>query len=367
VTTSAEETVVLGEVDRFLVPLEEKAILEYFRRRLFVPHRVRERLARWLLPGRALFSHRLIFPPPAPPADAGGSVEDVLAVISRGLRDGGRELLRDTALAGRRLRWIAFRGDAFLQRGRLVLFLFAEGGAVPSAVVKLRAARGAPALQQERDALLSLAARLPADLRASVPRPLAFRAEEGLEALVLTFLAGRSAYVEMQSSRAAGRGTGRHLQAAGAWLARFHAATRCGSVAIEREEAVPLAAAHGDFWARNLLLEEDGTARVVDWEGFRAAAPVFEDLFHFPLTYGLNALWSRYRRRPPLEAFRLTFCSDGPLAREVRRYFARYCAESGLEPARLLPLFQLHLATRAAGGLDFRPVLASAERTVFSP
>jgi aminoglycoside phosphotransferase (APT) family kinase protein len=191
----------------------------------------------------------------------------------------------------------------------------------------------------------------------------------------------------MQNRLYPGRRVGTHLRAAGLWLARFHQATRHparrfrfgpedrsrvrrmaettgqGVPAWHRElselldhDPLPLAAGHGDFWARNLLLagRRGGTAPelpagVVDWEHFRSAAPPFEDLFHFAVTYGANYPWRRYRRLPFREAFRHTFFRENRLALAVRRYVRGYGRRTGSSPRLLDRLFRLYVARRAAG------------------
>jgi hypothetical protein len=149
---------------------------------------------------------------------------------------------------------------------------------------------------------------------------------------------GVSAYIEMQGLLAPGRVVDRHFDAAAEWLFKFHQAT---------------GASHGDFWARNLLV---GPTAVVDWEHFTEEAPIYADLFHFPLTYGLNYPWARWRRLPPDEAFRRTFLEDNRVSRAVRRYLARF----GDPPALRLP-FEAWLENSA-----FRDLLGRAGRSVFS-
>lgn len=382
----------IGEAGRFLVPLEAP-LVRYFRHYLFVPHGWRERLA-GRLPGA--LGRAALFRRPASGAEA--TVEAVASALRTG------DLLHGTPLAGRPgLRFVVQRDDPAESRGRLIAFLFGEGDQRPAAVLKLRPHDSTRrTLRQEWEAL-RWAERLPATLAAAVPSPLAFHEGDRAEALLLSWLPGRSAYVEMQSALRPRLRVARHFAEAAAWLARFHRATRrpgrtfvpahepaAGPEAaadgsqslawieeVERlcaERPLPLSASHGDFWARNLLLDGRGSAAVVDWEHFCEEAPPFEDLFHFPLTYGLNYPWSGGRRRPPEAAFRLTFIEDNHVSRQVRTYFRRYCAETGVAPDILAPLFHLYLSTRfsrradAEGGLwsRFQLLLARADRSVFS-
>jgi hypothetical protein len=381
----------IGEAGRFLVPLEAP-LVRYFRRYLFVPHGWRERLA-GRLPGP--LGRPALFRRPASGAEA--TTETVASALRTG------DLLRGTPLEGRPgLRFVVQRDDPAEARGRLIAFLFGEGDKRPAAVLKLRPHDSARlTLRQEWEAL-RWAERLPVTLAAAVPSPLAFHEGDRAEALLLSWLPGRSAYVEMQSALRPRLGVARHFAEAAAWLARFHRATRrpdrtfvpahepaAGPEAATGSPGLPwieevarlcverpllLSASHGDFWARNLLLDGGGSAAVVDWEHFCEEAPPFEDLFHFPLTYGLNYPWSGGRRRAPEAAFRLTFIEDNHVSRQVRAYFRLYCAETGVAPDILAPLFHLYLTTRfsrradAEGGLwsRFQLLLARADRSVFS-
>lgn len=354
-----DEVVPFAVQDRFLLPLDERLVLRYFRRCLFVPHRIGERLR---APLRSAGSLRL--GPGGEPVDVEAGLEEW-----RGWLDATRAafgLLRGTPLEGRRLRWILMRSDGPGTPGRAVLFLFEAGQARPAAVLKWCRPGS---LRREHDALLRVADRLPAAVRGSLPVPLAFGGIGDGDALLLSCLPGRSAYVEMQSGLVPGFSVTRHFDAAAAWLAAFHNATRRGDLTFS----------HGDFWARNLLLEEKtGAPRgVVDWEYASEEASPFEDLFHFPLTYGLNYLWSRYRRRHPEEAFRRTFLEESRVSRAVKRYLGKYCAETGLDAGRLRSQFDRYLATHSRrgsapgaveGGLwtRFHEMLGKSGRSVFS-
>lgn len=389
-----------GEVDRFLVPVDHRAALRYFLRRLHVAHglgeRLRWRLLRWTparLAGSLLFRRRWHMDPETcelRPVDHGASEEagspwrEVTPLLQASAGPVPVEraiLLRDYGGSG---------------RGQLVLFPFPRGDVEPSAVVKVRARRGAGPetedgpLRAEGRTLRDLRAQLPGEMAATLPRPLGWEASAGAERLMLSRLPGRPAYGEMQNRLRPGRCVGTHFRAAGPWLARFHEATRHperrfrpgpedrsrvrrltdatgqGEPSWYRElcellddDPLPLAAAHGDFWARNLLLAEPRAgpgpelpAGVVDWEHFRAVAPPFEDLFHFAVSYGANYPWRRYRRLPLPEAFRRTFCRENRLARAVREYVLGYGRRTGRSPRLLDRLFRLYVARRAAGAED---------------
>ena len=305
----------LAHVDRFVFPAGDPGIAAYLFERLFAPHNLRERLRRSALLSVPAMAVRVAKPLP----DDGPVLERIEAA------------LRSLDLTASR--WLLVEDYSGNERNRLAVFLFGENEASPKAVLKL-----APDLRREAEALRFLAERLPPDLRDSVPRLLGWQELAGAEALLMSPVPGVSAYVEMQGLLAPGRAVDRHFDAAADWLARFHEAT---------------GAAHGDFWARNLLV---GPTAVVDWEHFTEEAPIYADLFHFPLTYGLNYPWERWRRLPPHEAFRRTFLEDNRVSRAVARYLARFG-----DPAALRWPFEAWLENG-----EFRDLLGRAGRSVFS-
>lgn len=284
----------LAQVDRFVFPAGDPGLASFVFERLFAPHNLRERLRR----------------------SAGLAVQQ-----AKLLPEDGR--IRSLGLDASR--WLLVEDYPGSERGRLVVFLFGKDG--PTAVLKL-----GPDLEREAEALRFLA-QFP-ELQGSVPRLLDH--QEG--ALVMSPLPGVPVYMEMQGLLAPGRAVDRHFDAAADWLFRFHRTT---------------GASHGDFWARNLLV---GPTAVVDWEHFKEEAPLYGDLFHFPLTYGLNYPWERWRRLPPEEAFRRTFLEDNRVSRAVRRYLSRFG-----KPASLRWPFEAWLDNQ-----EFRDLLGRAGRSVFS-
>lgn len=299
----------LAQVDRFVFPAGDPDIASYLFDRLLAPHNLRERVRRSALLSIPGLAARIARP-----------------IADRPARETVETALRDLGLAP--CRWLLVEDYSGNGRNRLVVFLFKAGAASPMAVLKLGSN-----LRREAEALRFLADRLPADLLGTVPRLL----DGQEEALLMSPVPGVSAYVEMQGLLAPGRAVDRHFDAAADWLLRFHRAT---------------GASHGDFWARNLLV---GPTAVVDWEHFTEKASIDADLFHFPLTYGLNYPWERWRRLPPDEAFRRTFLEDNRVSRAVRRYLARFG-----EPAALRERFESRLSS------EFLDLLRRAGRSVFS-
>ena len=139
-----------------------------------------------------------------------------------------------------------------------------------------------------------------------------FEQTKDAEVLVLTAVPGVSAYVEMQQAFVPSRLAARHFDAAARWLAEFR--------------RVMPNASHGDFWAQNLLISESGEAGVVDWERFEAEGPPDADLFHFPITYGLNFRWRRGATDE--EKFAKTFLARNRVSLAVRDYLRRFGATS---------------------------------------
>jgi hypothetical protein len=286
---------------RYLVPLESRAAARYFRTSLRVAY---SPVGRLLAP-LPRYDAKLDDVPAEVPALFDAINEPVVPAI----------LLLDYASAG---------------RGRTVAFLFRDQSPLPSAIVKVRQSpSGGASLRAEADAHVRLHALLPRELRATVPHVLRFDERADAEVLMLSTVPGRSAYLDMQNSLWPSRYVDAHFDAASRWLSAFHDVTS--------------GASHGDFWARNLLIDESGRAGVVDWELFaHDASPLF-DLFHFPLTYGLNWPWTRYRQLPPEAAFVKTFLASNRVSRAVRRYLQTYATERGLTMPYLQEAFRTFL------------------------
>jgi aminoglycoside phosphotransferase (APT) family kinase protein len=368
-------------VDRFLLPAGDGGVLRQFLDRHFVAHSARERVgalaARGSLGLRAPGAARLLLP------GADASVRDGFEAgvpIRRALRQWGLDP------EGRWIQLLDYPGG----RGGSVTFVFPEDGRHPPLVVKVRPRAGdGPPLRREWEALVDVRRRLPGDLRASVPEPLAFEREGDMEILALSLLPGRSPYLDMQNLLLPTRRAVAHLDAASRWLACFHDATVDGEprgdpiqelpdrvVLMDRvrkahgsapdtmdpdlrwydglretlvRTPVPRSAVHGDFWARNLLMGPGPLPGVVDWERYRPNGSPAADLFHFPLTYGLNHPWRRYRRLAPLEAFERTFLLPNAVSRGVQLYLLRYARIRGMGLDLLRGLFLLHLLGMGGG------------------
>jgi hypothetical protein len=379
-------------IDRFLVSSPAGPAAAFLFDHLFAPHGRRERVLGALARRSGWLARAAL---------AGGRAAE------EGLTEAAAVLERLAAGSGA-AEWLLAGPRPEDRRERFTAWLFPpdpeESASRPDRVVKLRREGGAgAALAAEAEALAGLARELPEPLGRTVPVVLGHDRLEAAgaawEVLVLSALPGRSAYVELQAAFRPAHLASRHLRSAGAWLARFHRATvRRGRPwspppwaalapggepapppwhrRLEAELAAaprPLAAGHGDFWARNVLVPlsaEGGLPGVVDWEHFRSEAPPFEDLFHFAWSYGASFPW-RGRRRSPEEAFRRTFLDDTGVAREVRRYLAAYARETGFDAGALGDLFRVFLLTQPRSEdrvpwLTLYRMLEGAGRSVFS-
>jgi hypothetical protein len=402
--------------DRFLLPSGDAAVLRHFLDHHFVAHSARERLrglaarrtARWGMDAAARFLLLGRAPAMAERPEGDGH-------LRRSFHRGGVE-------AGGR--WIQLLDPPGRARAGCLTFVFPPGRSEPAVVVKMRP-EGAPgsSLRGEWETTVEAWYRLTPALRSTMPEPLAFSDDDGVELLTLSFVPGRPAYVELRNRLSPARAVRTHMEAAAGWLADFHEATADAVAPVDPERdlpdperltealermggaegegggrkdlrwyhelreslaarPLPATAVHGDFWARNLLLGVGDVPGVVDWEGYRTRGSPARDLFHFPLTYGLAYPWIRSRRTRPVEAFRRTFLERNRVSAAVRRYLWRYARRSGIERALLRSLLLVRLLEEdGGGGSGMRPsfdggkaarrsaytLLRRAQDTVFSP
>ena len=295
-TAGKSEFVRMG---RFLIPRDAK-IRRHFAEYLNVTHRTRDRLMHAIAPG--LLRGR---------QDEAASLEEVIA-------PSGFEILR-TITQGAPLRPIVVSDYHDSGRSRMVLFLFEENASHPAAVAKLRPLSGSGLPLEREWQALRVAGDFPPELQLTIPRPLRYERSDTYEALLLSHLPGRSAYLELHDLGAA-RHAGHHLDAAADWLAHFHNVTRSGSHC----------AVHGDFWSRNLLMLGSAAAGVVDWEHFSSSGSPFEDLFRFPLTYGRDLRDSAVLRY--LQRYARATGQNDSLCRD---WLESYLLLKGGDPSRL--------------------------------
>ncbi len=236
-------------------------------------------------------------------------------------------------------RWILVE-DYETARRRAIVFLFADGRATePFAVVKVRAGGEGPSLRRERDAIERVGS---GGMRGMIPAVRAFSDDGGREILTLTPVRGASLYREMKAALVPRTRVERHFDLAASWLERFQAAQP---------------GAHGDFWARNLLVDR-GAVAAVDWEHFDAAGDPLADVVHFPLTYALAFRWDGRDAIGAVERFRRGFVERTVVSRAVAGWMRRFAARTSLDALRL-GLVE-HLERGSAGTVE-RPQLAQRE------
>lgn len=340
----------VGVVDRFVVPVRDRRAVRFLLHHLFLPHNHREwiwsyllRHGQWLGAGESLFGAfgRLDSGPP------------VAVDLARWMPP---ELA--PSFDAEEISWILLRDYPGSRARKLVFFLFRRQEREPFAVLKVGRRASRRSLRSEWNALRYLHRRLPGELAATVPTPLGFRRRDEADALLTSFVAGRTLDSELARRPAAERTLASQFESAATWLACFHITTRGDRVLTLEDPKVrlPLSASHGDFWTRNILARHRGPAvggpklevsGVVDWEHFSSEAPPHEDLFHFALTYALNYPWSPYRKKSPSDAFRLGLVESTPVSRSIRAGLASYCDLTGLPFESLKPLLARHLSSPA--------------------
>ncbi len=381
----------IHQIDRYLYPAGDEALRWFTLDRLMVPHSPVDRLAGRLPDG---LRDALVAPdarvkrwhitdagaPTDIPKDA--APDQVARVIRafcalREVVDSERSPFDQISSHSiDRRRWVVALDYAQQPRHQLMAVLF-DGHPTPEAVLKIRpSGTGGAALVNEREAL-ERASQLPEVVRASVPRLLGWSCNERNAALLASWVGGRSVYADVYATLLPRFFVHGHFRAAIDWLIDFQdasrtrakldlddeqrVATECATGRPEIEEicanavrrirkSVPprtlrLVASHGDFWPRNVMLDGHASmAGIVDWERFSPRSSPFDDLFHFPATYGLAYRW--YGLQNDEESWARTFLRRNHVSRAVRRFLARYCLRRGLHPLLLLPLLQLHLIKR---------------------
>ncbi|HET8648287.1 MAG TPA: oligosaccharide flippase family protein [Vicinamibacteria bacterium] len=252
----------------------------------------------------------------------------------------------DLAEALREGRWVATERVTGRRDQGALLALFAGPASEPAAALKLRPLADGGVLRHEAEVLRALRGRLPHALAATIPLPLDYVAEEGWEALLLPWMAGRSPYVELHGSFRPDRHVHAHLRPAVEWLAAVQPFLRTASGGAGDDRGpVPRGLAHGDFWVRNLLLRGEAVTAVLDWEHAQEDRPMTDDLFHLLLTYGLGYRWLGRGRMSSAEAFRCAFTEPSPVAREMARAIGRFAEVTGLDRRALRAEFERYLAS----------------------
>ena len=342
----------------------ERRVERWFLRRLLAPHGRRERLLVRYLGGSLAAAALLLRRVPVEEARAAqGALAAAARAAERGLGasatlDGGGWIL---ALASQP------------SAPRLVALGFGRGEGAPGLVLK--AAWRGSALAREAAALGRVRRGQPAAIGSTLPEVAGHWPGEP-EVLATSALPGRSAYVALRRARDPEAAAVAQLGAASRWLTAFQSASReeparpwvpapwtglapralrdrpepAWLVALRQRVAEaphPALPCHGDFWARNVLLGEDGeVAGVVDWESSHEGSPL-GDIVHFAFAHA--QLLGQRRRLDPVSAFRAAFLDEGRLAAAARA--AAAATPYGGDGELRLAALRLHLLDGAAGRL----------------
>lgn len=267
---------------------------------------------------------------------------------------------------------------------KVLLFLFAPGAARPESVVKItRDPSLNPRLENEWQALTLLRERgLGRD--GALPSPLFFGVHRGLTVLGESAIDGdrfrkrthatadcpyaRSAVEWLldlgTASATKGRPDAPSISALEPLFERFKQLYRLEAgeedflsaqvSALRRgTDGLRQVFQHGDPGPWNILITEDGRTAFLDWEAAEPEGMPLWDLFHFLRSYSLTV--SRAAgRRDPLQSFAAQWLDESELGRLLVETTSRFCAQTGLAPGLVEPLFYvcwIHRALKEAATL----------------
>jgi aminoglycoside phosphotransferase (APT) family kinase protein len=101
---------------------------------------------------------------------------------------------------------------------------------------------------------------------------------------------------------------------------------------------------HGDFIAKNLLVDGRGGCVAVDWETVEPAGLPLIDLFYFITRYAYVGGLGRGRK---LDAVRAFYAKPSHAAEHARAALDAYCSALDLPAALLAPVYRLHFLYKA--------------------
>jgi len=116
----------------------------------------------------------------------------------------------------------------------------------------------------------------------------------------------------------------------------------------------PLVFQHGDPGVWNLLVTPDGRPAFLDWEAAEQHGMPLWDLFYAARSVGIGVARAS-GTRSSLDAFVEQYLADGPLSLALADDVGRHCAQIGLDPALVGPLFftcWMHRALKEAARLE---------------
>ena len=102
---------------------------------------------------------------------------------------------------------------------------------------------------------------------------------------------------------------------------------------------------HGDFIAKNILVDPDGQAVLIDWETASEHGLPLLDLFYFitRAAYLAGPPW-----REKMDRVRRFYATEDGAVRDVaRRAIVKYCSALGYPSALALPMYRLHFLYKA--------------------
>ena len=209
--------------------------------------------------------------------------------------------------------------------GKVSVLLFSPAARGIDMVVKVPSTELArAAVETEAHVLSQVGARIPSNLRTTIPTVLGFVEAGGHPALVVSGLEGTAmsvSYHRWHHSRRPSRVI-RDFAVAGSWLRRLHESTAAErrpadmtwgglvtaalherfaaehgfdlvaewlSASTERlgRVSTPATVVHGDFWFGNILTSGDEVSGVVDWEHGTESGEPTRDVVRFALSYAL--------------------------------------------------------------------------------
>ncbi len=263
------------------------------------------------------------------------------------------------------------------QRGQLVALVFDNLLEEAGFLIKYRN-NSEQILSNEATQLNEIRASLPAALQSTLPRVVQFMAMGDQEWLCETVLPGRSAYVELKQSWFPTQLIRKHLNGAIDWLIHFQSSNNkknrlhidetkftnlvgqcrqadlAGTLleqaqTILNDSQMLLVPSHGDFWARNLLFDENGLTGVVDWEHAEQQASPWNDLFFMLLSYaGEFCARNREKCQSIQQRLNNAFIQSTAISKINREVLQKFSQRQGLPLSRLRPMLGWYLLQQAS-------------------
>lgn len=381
-------------VDRFLIPSKSSAAIDFYLNSLAIPHSRRETLYLKFLrrSPRPVRRSMLAVLSEQNPQTAVRLIAEVSDPIQHFLEQKGM-------VSRGPVSFIALLDYKNSARDQTVFYIFDQDTAAPVAVAKVTSQTG-NRLEQEYRTLMSIHEQSNEFASRTSPVPLGLIHRDGNTILFETFLAGRSIYFEMRNLTQTATTIAAHFRMALDWLIAFQrpaCAALTGTAEWKREHLrileqclplcdlnvevrkkmefalqtleafeheIPAAPLHGDFWAKNCIIQNEAL-KVVDWDQFqRAGFPLF-DAFLFAVSYGLNFPWKRGKWIQPASALRAIFYQTNLVSACIQNFLVSYCRAMDLSPEVLRVFLPVFLAEKALQEQKLASVPGKPERNVW--